>query len=137
MKPMAGEVDTAPQPSVTALVSGIVNDAQELIKQQAALMRAEIREELQKTKEAALLLAGGALVALPAIILVCFGVVYWLHWATTLDLWACYLLVGGGFCLASAGLIYAGVKKFQSFNLLPDRSIAALKENLPWRTSLR
>ena len=133
---MANDVRTTAEPSVTSLVSGIVNDAQELIKQQAALIRTEIREDFQNTKEAALLLAIGGLAAVPGILLSCFGIVYLLHWAApALELWACYLLVGGVMCVASAALIYAGVKRFQSFNPLPDRSLAALKENLQWRTN--
>ena len=44
--------DPAAAPSVTGLVSGILADAQELLKQQIALAKAEIRSDLQKTKQA-------------------------------------------------------------------------------------
>jgi hypothetical protein len=122
--------------SVTSLVSGIVSDAQELIKQQAALIRAEVREELQKTKEAAILFAGGAVIALPALILVAFGVVFLLHWAIpTIPLWGWFLVVGAIACAASGAMIYSGVKKIQSFSPVPEQSIAALRENFQWRTN--
>jgi hypothetical protein len=122
--------------SVTSLVSGIVNDAQDLIKQQAALIRAEIREELQKTIQAALLLAAGAVVALPAVFVLCFAVVYLLHWAVpAVDLWVWFLIVGAVIAALCAALVLAGVKKLKSFHPIPDRSIANLRENLRWPTN--
>ena len=131
---MSNEVHAVGEPSVTSLVSGIVHDAQELIKQQSALIRTELREDFRKTKEASLLLACGALAALPAALLLCFGLVYLLHWSVpAVELWAWFLIVGGVIGIASAALIYSGVKRFQSFNPLPDESIAALRENLRWR----
>jgi hypothetical protein len=135
---MSNEVHTVGEPSVTSLVSGIVRDAQELIKQQAALVRTEIREDFRKTKKAALLLVCGALAALPAALLLCFALVYLLHWsAPALELWAWFLIVGGAIGVASSALIYSGVKRFQSFSPLPDESVAALRENLRWRTNPR
>jgi hypothetical protein len=59
-----------------------------------------------------------------------------LNWAAPeLPLWACFGIVGG--CLAAVGgvLVYAGVKKFESFNPLSDKSIEAFKENLKWTTT--
>jgi hypothetical protein len=113
-----------------------VGDAQELIKQQAALVRAEVREELQKTKEAAILFGGGAVVALPALILISFGLVFLLEWAApAITLWGWFLIVGTIAAVASGGMIYAGVKKLQSVNPVPDQSIAALRENFQWRTN--
>jgi hypothetical protein len=32
-------------------------------------------------------------------------------------------------------LVYTGVKKFQSFNALPDQSADAFMENLQWKTN--
>jgi hypothetical protein len=40
------------EPSVTSLVTGILGDAQELIKQQIALVRTEVHDDLRRTKEA-------------------------------------------------------------------------------------
>src|SRR5215475_11185128 len=135
---MASDVHTASEPSVTALVSGIVSDAQELIKQQVALMRTEIREDFRKTKEALLLLVAGALAAMPATLLLCFGIVHILYWAAPgIPLGAWFLIVGGAIAIASAVLIYLGIKKFQSFNPLPVQSVAALRETLQWRTNPR
>jgi H+/Cl- antiporter ClcA len=133
---MSNAVRPTGETTVTSLVSGIVSDAQELIKQQAALLRAEVREDLRKDKEVALLLAVGALLALTGTILVVFGIVYLLHWAfPALALWACFLFVGGLVLVASAAFLYPGIRKFQSVNPFPDKSVAALREILQWRAS--
>ena len=58
---MATETIRPPEgQSVTGLVGGIVADAQELVKQQVALVRAELKADFQRTVRAALLLACGA-----------------------------------------------------------------------------
>jgi putative superfamily III holin-X len=135
---MANDLHTAPDTNITALVTGIINDAQELFKQQLALVRSEIRSDFQKTKEAIQSIAIGAGIAVIAVILVSLALVYLLNWAMPeLHLWACYALVGATFAVVGALLIYAGVKKFQSFNPLPDQSVEALTENLRWTTNPR
>jgi VIT1/CCC1 family predicted Fe2+/Mn2+ transporter len=113
-------------PSMTSLVTGIINDAQELIKQQIHMLRHEIKEDFRKTKEATMSLAVGAGVCLLA-------VVYLLNWAGLL-LWVSYLIVGGVFLIVGGVLAYLGKKKFDSFNPLPDETAQALKENVEWIT---
>jgi hypothetical protein len=117
-----------------SLVRGIVNDAQDLIKQQLALFQAEIKEDLRKTKEATVSMAAGIGLAAVGAILLCVTLVHLLHWAfpETLPLWACYLIVGGTITALGGGLAYLGARRFASFNPLPDQSVQALKENIQW-----
>jgi len=122
-------------PSVTGLVSGIINDAQELAKQQLALFRAEIKADFHRTLTAASLIVAGALVALPTIFLVCNMFVYMLHELAGLPVWASYGIVGGLFVVLSAVLIGVGIQRFRSFNPLPDQSVEAFKENVRWMTN--
>ena len=86
--------------SVTGLVSGIIQDAQELFKQQVALAKAEIKADFHRTVRAATALA-----------------------------------VGAAFAVLAAVLIVAGVRRFQSFNPLPDQTVEAFKENVRWMTN--
>jgi hypothetical protein len=133
------EVHSPPEPAVSTLVTGILNDAQELMKQQVALVRTEIREDFRKTKEGVLSLAIGAGVGFVGLSFVCLTAVYLLEWAAhpNLPLWACYAIVAGTMVVVSAGLLVAGKKRFESFNPLPDQSLEGLKENLQWKTNLR
>jgi hypothetical protein len=133
---MATETVNAPDgQSVTGLVSGIVADAQELIKQQIALVRAEIRADIQRIVRASIILGAGALAAVPAIFLVCNMIVFMLHELAGMSVWASYGIVGGVFVVLSAILIGIGIQRFRSFNPLPEQSVEAFKENVRWMTN--
>lgn len=130
------EAHAPPEPNVTTLVSGIISDAQELFKQQVALLRLELRSDLHKTAQAAGALAIGAGVLAIAVLLLIISLVYLLAWlAPSLPLWACFAIVGGSFALLGVALMFAGARKFQSINPLPSQSLEALTENLQWRTN--
>jgi hypothetical protein len=47
---MAHDLPDAPVPSMTSLLGGIVNDVQTLMKQELALAKREVAEELNKAK---------------------------------------------------------------------------------------
>ena len=136
---------TENQPSVTELVRGIVDDAQELIKQQVALVRAEIKQDMRRTKEAVTSLAAGGVVAFLGVVLLCFLLVHLIHWLTlpagqqvdpaSVPLWGCFGIVGGVLTLVGGVLIYLGIQRFNSFNPLPNESAQALEENVKWLTN--
>jgi len=119
------------QQNLTTLVTGILNDAQELFRQQLNLARVEMKEDFRKTKQAATPLAIGVWLALLGSILLSVTVALLLSLAG-LPEWASFGIVGVAVSLVGGGLIYAGKKKFDSFNPLPDKTAEALKENLEW-----
>jgi len=119
---------------MTGLVRGIIDDAQELIKQQFALFKAEVREDSRKTTEASTILGMGGLLAFVGVLVLSFALAHLLAWATDTHLWVWYLIVGGVTAAIGGGLAYAGYEKFRSFNPLPDKTAKALSENLTWPT---
>jgi microsomal dipeptidase-like Zn-dependent dipeptidase len=119
------------QQNMASLVTGIMNDAQDLFKQQVNLVRQEIKEDFRKTKEASIPMAIGLWLAGTGIFLLCVTAALGLA-AAGLSYWASFAIVGTVVTLAGAGLTFAGKKKFESFNPLPDQSAEALKENLEW-----
>lgn len=135
---MATNVQSDSDVSLTSLVSGIVNDAQELMKQQFALFQAEVKEDMKKSVAASGALGVGMAVTLVGSILLCFTLVYLLIWAfPTTPAWVWFAVVGGVVTGIGVGLLYGGYAKFQSFNPLPDKTAQALKENLEWKTTPR
>lgn len=134
---MANETVSPPAEgqSVTGLVSGIISDTQELVKQQVALVRAEIKADFRRTVNAAVLLAVGALVMVPAAFLLCNMFVYMLVELAGLSVWASYGIVGGVFAVLGVALVLVGLQRFRSFNPLPDQSVEAIKENVRWMTN--
>jgi len=135
---MATQVQSGSDASVTSLVSGIVGDAQELMKQQMALFKAEVKEDMRKTAEATASLVIGLTATLVGSIVLCFAVAHLLHLAWPgVDIWVWYAAVGGVVTAVGAGLAFAAYQKFRSFNPLPDETAQALKENLEWKTKPR
>ena len=122
-----------PEPSVTGLVSGIVQDVQKLIQQQLALFKHEIRENLRKSKEAALMLGLGIGIGSVGGLLLSFMLVYLLNWAfPKLALWICFLIIGMLASAAAGGLFLAAKKKLESVSAVPEQSVEAFKENVQW-----
>src|SRR5437870_13376291 len=130
---MANDLRTNGEPSLTGLVTGIVNDAQDLLKQQLALFKQEIKDDVRRTKEAALSLSVGLGMVVVGGLLFCAMLVHLLNWAVpVLPLWSCYGIVSSAFLACGRALFYAGRRRFESFNPLPEQSVGALKENLQW-----
>ncbi|HEV3444964.1 MAG TPA: phage holin family protein [Gemmataceae bacterium] len=130
---MIRELQTSPEPSVTGLVTGIVHDVQQLMQQQLALFKHEIKENLQRSKEAAVLMGLGIGIGSVGGLLLFFMLVYLLNWAFAgLPLWACYLIVGVLAAGIGGGLLFAAIRKLQSVSAVPEKSIEALKENVQW-----
>jgi len=122
--------------SATRLVSGIMTDAQELIKQQLALLRHEVKDDLRKTKQASRTLIGGTLISLVGGILLALMLVHWLSWsALELPLWVCYSIVGVPIAAVGVILYFVGIHKFKSLNPLSGQSAQALTETIQWKTN--
>ena len=122
--------------SVTTLVSGILHDAQELVKQQTELFKHELKVGLSKTRDATLLFGVGVGLVLAGVILVGMMLAQLLQWLVpSLPLWTCYGVMGFPLLMAGGGLFYAGKLKFESFTALPQESMQALKEDVQWITN--
>jgi len=140
---MPNEVHPSQETTLTALVKGIVNDIGDLIKQQFQFARAEVKQDLRQTGEASRLLVAGVGMAFLSLLVLTLMLVHLLHWLTSppeadpaaLPLWACHALVGLFILAVGGSLVYAGKKKFDAFNPLPDETVQTMKENLQWMTN--
>ena len=121
------------QPKLSELVSGILTDAQHLIRQQVDMVRAEFKEDVRKTKQAVQYLGIGAAIVVLGLIHLTIAAVFLLNYlAPSLPLWACWAIIGG---LAAAGgglAIYFGARILARNSPLPDKSFNALTENVSW-----
>jgi hypothetical protein len=119
------------QPSLTSLVSGIVTDVQQLVRQEINLARTEVKQEWDKAKTAAGALMAGAVLLAVGGVLLCFLLVYLIHYFGV-PLWGCFGIVGG--VLALCGLVLAGVGYSQAsrVNVIPPQTAQTLKENVQW-----
>jgi uncharacterized membrane protein YqjE len=140
---MAVQVPTSSEPGFTTLVREIVNDVEELVKHQIRFARAEIKEELHKSKEAVALFALGAGSGLLGVLFLGMMLVHLLHWLTEpsgvdlagLPLWGCHAIVAVVFLITGAGLCLLGRKMFASITPLAEQTAQTLKENVEWITN--
>jgi protein-S-isoprenylcysteine O-methyltransferase Ste14 len=116
------------QPSMTTLVGGILTDAQELMAQQARLLRLEIREDLRKARTGAVFLGAGLGVAAVGGLFLCVMLPLLLHALTNWPEWICFGIFGVLFFFIGLGATYAAVKKFQAAATLSETT-TTLKEN--------
>jgi hypothetical protein len=126
---MATDLQNGTETSVTGLCKGIIDDVQELTRQQFALLKQELKEDMTRTRHAAIPMVVGLVVGLIGALLLGHALALILV-ALGLAPWAGYLIVGAVITGVGAGLFVAGQAKFASFNPLPDRSLEALKENV-------
>jgi len=137
---MATDLHNSTDQSTTALVGGIVEDMQQLIKQQIQLARREITGDIQKAKMAALYYTVGMGICFLGAVSLCLALAHLLHWATApagtdpawYPLWACYLTVGSVLVVAGGVFVWAGEMKTKSIDPLNSPASESLKENLEW-----
>jgi len=119
------------------LISGIINDAQVLIRQQLSLFQSEVKKDLGRTKDAAIPLGVGIVVSLMAGIFLFLAVAHLLVWLwPELPLFAAFGLVGLILALIGGSLVFLGKSKFDAFTPIPEKSVEGLKENIQWTTKM-
>jgi len=130
---MADQPLAQAEPSMSALAGGIINDVQDLVKQQLALFKNEIKKDTHKIKEAAVVLIWGFGIALAGVCLLGVMAAYLIYWsAPAVPLWVCFAIAGAGLTGLGAALFLVGKRKLDSFNPLPNNSVDVMKENVQW-----
>jgi uncharacterized membrane protein YqjE len=140
---MATEVHNPCEPSVTSLVSGIVTDVQDLVKQQFQLARHEIEEDLRKSKEAASIFVLGVGFLFLGAFFLCLMLVHLIHWLAmpaltdpaSFPLWAAHGVVSVVVLIPGAILVAMGSQKWTAVHPLENPATEALKENVEWLTT--
>jgi len=128
------EHDTHHQ-SLTDLASGVIADVQQLLKQQMQLFRAELSQDLRRTRQLAQCFAVGAgLVAFSAVMLL-IAAVHLLAYLTGWPMWAAWGTVGLVTLVGGAVALVIGARIVKSYNPLPDKSLHALQENVSCLTN--
>jgi protein-S-isoprenylcysteine O-methyltransferase Ste14 len=135
---MATELPEIPAPSMAALVGGIFNDAQVLIKQELALVRRTVLDEVNKAMQAATCMGIGFTIGAVGGLLLALMLVNLLYWASAerLPLWACYGVVGTALVLVGGGLFYWARRRAGEVHLMPEETLVALKDNVAWIKTL-
>jgi Putative Actinobacterial Holin-X, holin superfamily III len=120
------------EPTLAQLVSGLMSDARLLMQQELALAKYELYEEARKTKTAVASLGAGIGIAAIGGLLLIIMLVHLLRELTEWPLWTCYGIVGGVCTIGGVALFYRGKQQISQIDIVPQQTVATMKENVRW-----
>jgi uncharacterized membrane protein YqjE len=112
------------------IVKDIVENAQEIIRSEVRLAKAEIREESRKAAAAGISFGTGAVMGLYAVGFLLAALTALL--GRVMPWWGAALIVGALLAIGAAVAISGGMKKWKEVNTTPEKTIADVKENVEW-----
>jgi uncharacterized membrane protein YqgA involved in biofilm formation len=122
---------TDTSPSMASLVSGIINDAQQLIRQEVTLAKREIQEELNKAKIAAISFGIGIMVSALGGLMICVMIALLIGQALNNNYWAGFGIFGGFLICVGGALFFMAKTKVQAMSMMPQ-TVETMKENVQW-----
>jgi hypothetical protein len=132
---MANQLETHNEPSVTSLVTGIIHDAQELMKHQLTLFGHELRRDIDKAKEAGSKMTVAAVVGVVGALMLAIALALALDVLfPALNWWGGFGIVGVLVAAAAAALLVQARRDLDEVKNPVDETVSALKENVEWTT---
>lgn len=119
------------EPSIKELISGVLDDTRELIREEIALARAELREELSKARTAAIALTTAVMTGVIGVVMLCVAAGGALADALDWPAWGGYGIVALMLLGAALALVAVGRKRLASIRPLP-KTMGSLRENVEW-----
>jgi protein-S-isoprenylcysteine O-methyltransferase Ste14 len=117
--------------SIADVIRSTIYDAQELVRGEIALAKAEIREEVRRIGAGVAALAVAAVAALIAVIFLLTAVAWGIPAAFGWSAWTGFAIVGAVVLIAAAVLAMMGRKRLNGQRHLP-LTIDTMKENMQW-----
>lgn len=120
--------------SLTKLVSGILDDAQALARQQFEMLKAEVREDFSRSRRAAEFGATGIVLLTVGMLGLVMALANYLHETYQFSMWASWGITGLLFSTLGGACAVTSYVLLNRYNPLPDKTFNALQENLSWKT---
>ncbi|HEV2132273.1 MAG TPA: phage holin family protein [Longimicrobiaceae bacterium] len=122
------------EPSLGELFRQLTQDSTTLIRQEIALAKAELRENMGGVaRSAAMIAVGGAVALVGLLVLTAFLVI--LLGDLIGNYWLAALIVGLLFAVIGGVLVSTHLKRLRETNLRPDQTIQTLQEDKQWLQS--
>jgi hypothetical protein len=109
-----------------------MDDVRTLVQQEMALGRAEILQQINKTKRAAIAMSAGIGVAAVGVLFLLLLLVYAIHEPGGLPLWGSFGIVGGVLFVVGCILFFVGKRQASQVSVVPRQTIESIKENVQW-----
>jgi hypothetical protein len=116
-----------PVASLGALVGGIANDVQDLVRGEIALARSELERKFERFVAAAIWILGGALLGFAGLVVALQGVAASL--ALAMPVWLAFLIVGFATIVIGAAFAKSGLARMSVKSLTPDRTVVNLQKD--------
>jgi len=129
-RPAGGGGAPGEQESVGTLISGLIQDLQELVRAEIRLVRTELRDDAMVAGRGVAVIAGGALIGLTGFIFLMLGVTYLLD--KVMPLWLAAAIVGAVLAVIAAICVSVGRNRLKAGNFTPEQTIDTLKEDREW-----
>jgi len=123
-----------PGQSLGALFSELATLSSELVRDEFALAKHEIREKLRSLSFAVLISVIGALIGQAALLALCAAAA--LALAPSVGAWQALIIVGGMLVLVSATLGSIAVGRLKRLDLKPEQTLETLDEDKQWLKGL-
>jgi uncharacterized membrane protein YqjE len=117
--------------SIAEVIRDAVRDAQDLVRGEIALAKAEAREEISRLGMAVAMLAGAALAAVIGIIFLLTAFAWAISEVAGWPVWAGFAIVTLLTLLSAGVLGYVGRNRLSRGRHMP-RTVDTVKENLEW-----
>jgi uncharacterized membrane protein YqjE len=116
--------------SMAEVLQGIVGNIQEIIRSEFLLAKAEISKETAKAVRSSVPLGIGLVLALYAFGFTLLAIVHAL--SAVVDAWLASLIVGLAVLVISVILVSVGKERLRQVNVVPEKTIETMKENVQW-----
>jgi hypothetical protein len=116
--------------SITGLLSDLASETILLIRQEMALLKAELSEKFSRIGQGATALGAGALIAFSGWLVLLAAAVLGL--ATVVPAWLAALIVALLALAIGGALVYIGKSRFDADSLTPRRTLRSLREDEAW-----
>jgi F0F1-type ATP synthase assembly protein I len=120
--------------SIATLLSGLISDAQSLVRREVDLAKSEMSNELNKVKQGAVSLGAGVGAAVVGGILLGHMLAHLLNDVFNIALWISYLIVGGLLTIGGLVLLRQGAARMQQVDPVPHETIDSVRKDVEWIT---
>jgi uncharacterized membrane protein YqjE len=121
--------------SLGELVGQVASDLSTLMRQELALAKAEVKEDVKQTGKAAGMLGGAGFAGYMVALFVSVAIMWAL--GNVMDLTWAALIVAVIWGIVGAILYSIGRKRLQQANLKPEQTVETLKEDVEWARNRR
>lgn len=119
-------------PEVAALVSGILEDAQKLVRQEIALARREVANAWDRAQMGVVLILSAIPILIMGGVLLTITLVKLLHQYVLPDQeWACFAIMGGMLAILGGTLVCRGLKQLSRIRSMLPQTMEPLNPQSP------